>query len=82
MCGESFPVGCQHSANITAAEYFCVNPDRRRRMYNTPTGMYAPGCGLGSVMMSWSGCVSVWFLGPHPSFCSKVMVYVSWRLLL
>jgi inositol oxygenase len=55
VCGESFPVGCQHSANITAAEYFCVNPDRRRRMYNTPTGMYARNCGLGNVMMSWSG---------------------------
>lgn len=55
MCGESFPVGCQHSQGITASEFFCVNPDRRRRMYNTPTGMYARGCGLRNVLMSWGG---------------------------
>ena len=39
-------MGCQHDAGITAAEYFCVNPDRRRRVYNTPIGMYSRCAGF------------------------------------
>jgi inositol oxygenase len=35
------------------AQYFSANPDRRRRLYNTPLGMYSPGCGLANVYMSW-----------------------------
>ena len=40
VCGESFPVGCAHSPLIACPSGFSVNPDRRRRVYNTPTGMY------------------------------------------
>ncbi len=40
VCGESFPVGCAHSPLIACPQGFSVNPDRRRRMYNTPVGMY------------------------------------------
>ncbi|KAK9811675.1 hypothetical protein WJX72_008154 [[Myrmecia] bisecta] len=54
VCGESFPVGCRFSPNIACSQFFSVNPDRRRRLYNTPTGMYQAGCGLQSVYMSWS----------------------------
>ena len=47
VCGESFPVGCAHSPLIACPQGFSVNPDRRRRMYNTPVGMYKK-CGAGS----------------------------------
>ena len=54
MCGESFPVGCRFSAEVVCAQFFSVNPDRRRRLYSTPAGMYRPGCGLAGTYMSWS----------------------------
>lgn len=55
ICGESFPVGCRFHPAILHAQYFQANPDRRRRMFATPAGIYQPGCGLNSVLMSWSG---------------------------
>ncbi|GFR39908.1 hypothetical protein Agub_g413 [Astrephomene gubernaculifera] len=55
ICGESYPLGCRFSPHILGAQYFTANPDRRRRLYNTPTGMYGPGCGLSGVTMSWCG---------------------------
>lgn len=51
---ESFPVGCRFSSNIPCSQFFSVNPDRRRRLYNSTTGMYDPGCGLSAVYMSWT----------------------------
>lgn len=53
VCGETFPVGCRFSPAIMGAQYFSANPDRRRRLYNTPLGVYSPGCGLANVYMSW-----------------------------
>lgn len=54
ICGESFPVGCRFHPAIIHSQFFQANPDRRRRAYMTATGMYTPGCGLQSVLMSWS----------------------------
>lgn len=55
VCGESFPVGCRFHPSIMHAPYFQANPDRRRRGYASPTGVYQPGCSLSAVCMSWSG---------------------------
>lgn len=55
VCGESFPVGCRFHPAVVHSQYFQANPDRRRRAYATPTGVYQPGCGLSAVCMSWSG---------------------------
>lgn len=54
ICGESFPVGCRFHPAVVHSQFFQANPDRRRRALMTPTGMYSMGCGLSSVMMSWS----------------------------
>ncbi|KAL3159754.1 hypothetical protein ABBQ38_010160 [Trebouxia sp. C0009 RCD-2024] len=51
---ESFPVGCRFSSSIPCPQFFSVNPDRRSRLYSSPTGMYKPGCGLSAVYMSWT----------------------------
>lgn len=51
--GETFPVGCKFSEDISFSQYFCSNPDRRKRVFNRPLGCYRKGCGLGSVKMSW-----------------------------
>lgn len=56
VCGETFPVGCRFANQITGSQFFIANPDRRRRLYNTPLGIYKANCGLGSVYMSWSAC--------------------------
>lgn len=55
VCGESFPVGCPFHPAVVHAHLFQANPDRRRRAYASPTGVYQPGCGLQAVCMSWSG---------------------------
>ena len=52
--GESFPVGCKHSPNVPFSHYFSSNPDRRKKVFNSPSGIYKPGCGLENVLLSWS----------------------------
>lgn len=52
---ESFPVGCRVRAAVAASAFAFTNPDRRRKAYSTPTGMYSTGCGLENVYMSWTG---------------------------
>lgn len=54
VSSESFPVGCRFSSSITCSHFFSVNPDRRRRLYSSATGMYQPNCGLAALSMSWS----------------------------
>ena len=53
-CGESYPLGCRFDSNIQGGQFFTANPDRRRRMYQTPLGIYQQGCGMQNVFMSWS----------------------------
>jgi inositol oxygenase len=55
ICGESFPVGCRFSSLISNSNFFQANPDRRKKSFATPLGVYKPNCGLQSVYMSWSG---------------------------
>ena len=47
-------MGCRFHPAVVHAHLFQANPDRRRRAYASPTGVYAPGCGLAAVCMSWS----------------------------
>lgn len=70
VCGESFPVGCRFHPAIACSQFFSINPDRRRRIYTSPTGIYKEGCGLASVHMSWSASeylymVRLSLLTPH-----------------
>src|SRR5258706_9486574 len=53
VVGDTFPVGCQFSDKIVYPEYFDLNPDSKNNQYNTPNGIYASGCGLKNVTMSW-----------------------------
>lgn len=55
ICGESFPVGCRFHHGVVNSNFFQANPDRRRKMYSSPLGIYKKNCGLQSVYMSWSG---------------------------
>lgn len=53
VVGDTFPVGCKHSDKVVFAEFFSDNPDSLDERYNTPLGMYAAGCGLDAVHLSW-----------------------------
>jgi inositol oxygenase len=65
VCGESFPVGCRFHPAVIHSQYFQANPDRRRRAFAGPTGMYQPGCGLANVCMSWSAAEYLYMILAH-----------------
>jgi inositol oxygenase len=54
VVGDTFPVGCAWSEDIVYHDYFVRNPDRDVPEYQTKYGIYAPGCGLEKVHMSFS----------------------------
>jgi inositol oxygenase len=53
VVGDTFPVGCRHSERVVYPELFAENPDSHDPRYNTECGVYAPGCGLDAVQLSW-----------------------------
>ncbi|MFM7251375.1 MAG: inositol oxygenase family protein [Planctomycetaceae bacterium] len=53
VVGDTFPVGCRFSERIVFHEYFAANPDAGREEYASELGIYAPGCGLGELLLSW-----------------------------
>lgn len=53
VVGDTYPVGCAFSDKIVFAEFLADNPDSRAAEYQTPCGIYEPGCGLDNVLMSW-----------------------------
>ncbi len=53
VVGDTFPVGCAWSDRIVLSEFFAGNPDRAVPEYQSPCGIYSPGCGLENVLMSW-----------------------------
>jgi inositol oxygenase len=53
VVGDTFPVGCAFSDRVVFSEFFADNPDARVPGYQTPHGVYEPGCGLDSVHLSW-----------------------------
>ncbi|CCC13886.1 hypothetical protein SMACR_07955 [Sordaria macrospora] len=53
VVGDSFPVGCRFSEKCILPESFAVNPDSTHPVYSTEHGIYAPGCGIENLMMSW-----------------------------
>lgn len=53
VVGDTFPVGCPFSGRIVFAEFFADNPDHQNPRYQSGAGIYAAGCGLRNVTMSW-----------------------------
>jgi inositol oxygenase len=53
VVGDTFPVGCAFSERIVFPELFAANPDRAVPQYSTRLGIYAEGCGLDRVHLSW-----------------------------
>ncbi|ROT41952.1 DUF706-domain-containing protein, partial [Sodiomyces alkalinus F11] len=53
VVGDTFPVGCAFDDRIVLPETFSANPDASHPVYSTQFGMYAPGCGVAKLLMSW-----------------------------
>jgi len=53
VVGDTFPVGCAYSDKVVFSEFFELNPDSKVPEYQTPDGIYEPGCGLDKVHISW-----------------------------
>ena len=53
VVGDTFPVGCAFDPRIVHADLFAANPDARVAAYTTPLGIYAPGCGIDALALSW-----------------------------
>lgn len=53
IVGDTFPAGCAYSDKIVYSELFAENPDSQNPAYQTPNGIYEPGCGLDNVHLSW-----------------------------
>jgi inositol oxygenase len=53
VVGDTFPVGCAYSPAVVFPEFFAENSDSRVPEYQTPSGIYEPGCGLDNVHLSW-----------------------------
>ena len=53
VTGDTFVLGCAFRDAIVYPEYFAANPDAANPDFNTPLGIYEPGCGLDNVTLSW-----------------------------
>ena len=54
VVGDTFPVGCAFDDRIIyGKDSFKDNTDFENTIYSTKHGIYAPGCGLDNVMLSW-----------------------------
>lgn len=53
VVGDTFPVGCAFDNRIVLHETFAANPDSTDPLYSTKHGIYAAGCGLDNVILSW-----------------------------
>src|SRR6187402_837969 len=53
VVGDTHAVGCKFSDKCVYAEFFADNPDSTHPVYSTDNGIYAPGCGLDNIHLSW-----------------------------
>ncbi|KAF2862522.1 inositol oxygenase [Piedraia hortae CBS 480.64] len=54
VVGDTFPVGCAFDEDsIIYPGSFENNPDMKHEVYSTKYGVYAPGCGMDEVLLSW-----------------------------
>jgi len=66
VCGDTFPVGCQHHPTIVfGLESFAQNPDCSNEVYQSKYGIYSPNCGIDNLLMSWG----------HDEYLYQVLVH-------
>lgn len=53
VVGDTFATGCAFSSKNVFPQFFADNPDSKVARFQTPNGIYEPGCGLDQVVLSW-----------------------------
>jgi inositol oxygenase len=53
LVGDIFAVGCRIPDTCVYHEFNDLNPDMHDERYNTPLGIYQPGCGLDNLTLAW-----------------------------
>lgn len=53
VVGDTFPLGCRFAQEIVFSRFFEHNPDSSDPALSSQCGIYAPGCGLDKVVMSF-----------------------------
>ena len=53
VVGDTFATGCAFSPKNVFPQFFAENPDAQNPRFQTPNGIYAEGCGLDRVALSW-----------------------------
>jgi inositol oxygenase len=53
VVGDTFATGCAFSDRNVFPQFFADNPDSKVARFQTPNGIYEPGCGLDQVVLSW-----------------------------
>jgi inositol oxygenase len=53
VVGDTFATGCAFSPKNVFPRFFEANPDSKIARFQTPNGIYAEGCGLDAVVLSW-----------------------------
>ena len=53
VVGDTFATGCAFSPKNVFPQFFAENPDSKNPRFQTPNGIYEPGCGLEKVVLSW-----------------------------
>jgi inositol oxygenase len=84
VVGDTFPVGCAFDPHIVYADLFEANPDRGVPEYQSPYGIYEPGCGLDNVRMSWGHDEYMYhvvqgFLPTEAAFVIRYHSFYAWH---
>ena len=53
LSGDTWVVGCALPAALVFPQFNILSPDADDARYNTECGMYAPGCGIQSLLFTW-----------------------------
>ncbi len=53
VVGDTFATGCAFSPKNVFPQFFAANPDSAVARFQTPNGIYQPGCGLDQLALSW-----------------------------
>jgi inositol oxygenase len=70
LSGDTWVVGCRIPDGSVLPHLNTLNPDMHNPKYNTPLGIYTPGCGLKNVKFAWG----------HDEYMYRMLLHNNARL--
>jgi inositol oxygenase len=68
--GDTWVMGCRIPNTVVLPHLNVLNPDMANPAYNTPLGIYSPGCGLANVKFAWG----------HDEYMYRMLVHNNARI--